>query len=297
MRTVRNWALGILGGGAGLLLLGVMALYGSGAGLATGTHDVELHELGALRGVTPDLERGAMLARTRCTICHGADLGGEMFVEDGAFATIAATNLTSGRGGVAGRYELEDWVRALRHGVAQDGRAMFVMPAEIYVHLGAADLVSLVGYLEQAPPVDRELPPRRFGLVGRMLLGAGQLDPAIPYTYVDHAAPLPGSPAPAETPAYGAYVAASFGCPVCHGEDLAGGMSPGEPPEVAPNLTPGGALGAWDEAAFMAAVRGREGQAMPWRQIGMMPDVELRALWQHLSSLPARPTPPLPPES
>lgn len=254
----------------------------------------EVHRLEVIAVPVPDddaaRERGRHLANVHCANCHGDDLGGAMFVEDAAFATVAAPNLTTGDGGAAARYEVDDWVRALRHGLNVRGRAMFVMPAEIYTNLSDEDLGALIAFLESSPPVDRRWPDAAPGPVGRMLRAAGKLDAAFPFTFVDHAATRPPAPPAEATSEYGAYVVGTFGCRVCHGQELAGGLTPDGADIVSPNLTPGGALAAWNEELFLEMVRTRQSEHMPWRGLRAMDETEQRALWRYLASLPSRPS-------
>src|SRR5215207_7598460 len=49
-----------------------------------------------------------------CTLCHGQDLGGEMLSDDGPMGTLAAPNLTSGKGGLGATFTDADWVRGIR---------------------------------------------------------------------------------------------------------------------------------------------------------------------------------------
>ena len=126
-------------------------------------------------------------------------------------ATVAAPNLTSGAGGVAASYEVEDWVRAIRHGLSPGGRVLFVMPAEVYRHLSDDDLGALVAFLEVAPPVDRSWPPPKPGPVGRILRATGALDEAFPFLYLDHSAPRAPAPPAGATAEYGEYLARTFG--------------------------------------------------------------------------------------
>jgi hypothetical protein len=68
-------------------------------------------------------------------------------------------------------------------------------------------------------------------------------------------------------------------------------------PPPGPNLTPGGELGNWSEADFMAALRSGQTpsgktldpEQMPWTSFSNMTDSELQAIWAYLSTLPALP--------
>lgn len=84
-------------------------------------------------------------------------------------------------------------------------------------------------------------------------------------------------------------------CATCHGANLAGGQPPDPAAPPAPNLTPGGSLGACTEDDLVAALRsgvtpiGRElnREWMPWEFFGQFAGAELAGLWLYLQSLPA----------
>lgn len=290
MKKALKW----IGAGAGALLVLVLALLGyffwQGGRYLAASRATAVAEPPAPADERA-LARGAHLTAVYCTVCHGDDLGGAAFTNDPAFAVVPAPNLTRGRGGVGAAYDRTAWVRALRHGVGgRDGRALFVMPAEFYVNFSGEDLAAIIAYLETAAPVDRELPARRFGPVGRTLVGAGSLRAAFPFERIDHSAPFASAPPPGATAEYGGYLARTFGCAACHGEDFAGGPAAGAPEVFAPNLTPGGALSAWNEESFRLQSRSRVGEHMPWKALARMTDEELAALWHFLAALPARTT-------
>jgi hypothetical protein len=97
---------------------------------------------------------------------------------------------------------------------------------------------------------------------------------------------------------YGAYLTRALGCTMCHGDNLAGGITPafaapGEIPK-SPNLTPAGDIAAWSEADFIQTLRtgitpdGEElnDDHMPWKMYAKASDEDLMALWLYLQSLP-----------
>ena len=236
--------------------------------------------------------RGAHLAVTRgCTGCHAGDLAGRVMIDDPALGRIVATNLTPA--GRTASWTTGDFDRAIRHGVAPDGRGLLFMPSHEYQGLSDQDVADLVAYLRTARPARRALPDSRVGPVGRVLHLAGQL-PLVPAERIAHASPRPEAPKAGPTAAYGAYLATS--CHGCHGSDLGGAPGHGPPgtPD-APALTRAGTSGRWTEAEFVRALRtgARPGTApmdslvMPWTMTRPMSDDELRALWLHLRTLPA----------
>jgi mono/diheme cytochrome c family protein len=242
-----------------------------------------------------DLEEGRRLSVTRgCVDCHDKDLGGRAVVDDPAIGVLYAANLTSGEGGIAPGFTDADWVRAIRHGVSPEGRPLVLMPSQEYYPLSDRDLGRLIAYLKSVPPVDRPEQDIAVGPVARVLMTVGEF-PLLAAERIDHAAPRSEAPEPGETAAYGAYVAA--GCSGCHREDFAGGPIAGGPPDWPPaaNLTPHptAGLGGWSEDDFIKAMR--EGvrpdgsdlnPAMPWPLFTEMTDVELKALWLFLRSVP-----------
>jgi mono/diheme cytochrome c family protein len=246
------------------------------------------------RADSASLVRGEHLFQTiSCTLCHGDDGGGAIVQQDRMLGTIAGPNLTRGRGGSGGQRSDIDWVRAIRRGVRHDGTSLIVMPSEVFTHLADSDLASMLGYMRQFPPVDREVPPSGFGPMGRALLAAGKLNILVAPKTPNYDAPA--APPPPGTIEYGRYLADISGCHGCHGYGLSGGRvagPPGLPP--ASNLTPRG-IGQWTETDFTRAMR--EGQRpdgtvldafMPWNVFRKMSDADLNALWMYLRSVPAK---------
>lgn len=236
--------------------------------------------------------RGRHIAETRgCVDCHGADFGGAKVIDDPAVGVMWGPNLTGGRGGLAAGFNDEDWVRAIRHGIAQDGRPLVLMPSIEYAHFSDEDLGALVAYLKTVPKVDRERVALTVGPVARVLMLAGEIKLAA--EHIDHAGLRPPTVVPGVTVEYGRYLA--VGCTGCHGEQFAGGRIAGAPPDwpLARNLTPAGDLARWSEADFMKVLQTGlrpDGKAlnpvMPLA-FGKMNDTELKALWMYLKTLPA----------
>lgn len=242
------------------------------------------------------IERGSHLAAIRgCKDCHGPDLGGATFIDNPLFARLSGPNLTPA--GAGGKLTDVDRVRAIRDGVAPDGRPLLFMPAQEFSHLGDADLGDLLAYLHSVPAVERTPPANRVGPLGRVLFVAGKV-PLLPAEIVDHAM-RHGEPPPAgATAAYGAYLATA--CAGCHGKGFSGGHIPGTPPDWpdAANLTPDpSGLANWSEADLKKALR--EGMApggralktdyMPVRVTRFLTDEEVGALYAYFRSLPAKP--------
>lgn len=239
-----------------------------------------------------------VLAVAGCTDCHGANLGGRLFLDAGPVGKIYAPNLTRGRGGIGTAYSDADWVRSLRHGVSPSRRGLLIMPSDELNALSDEDLGAIIAYVKSAPAVDGEQPQSQIGPLGRLLYVVNQL-PLLAAERIDVSKPRPAAPPVGPTAAYGAYLAQGGGCVGCHGPTLSGGPIPGVPPDIPPaaNLTKGGPLAGWTEADFIRALRtGKRPNGsdinpfMPWQATARMTDDEIKALWAYLQTVPAKPT-------
>lgn len=240
--------------------------------------------------------RGAHIVRSfgMCVECHGRDLGGATMIDVAPVARLSALNLTAGAGGVGSVLQDVDWERAIRHGVAPDGRKLLFMPAHEFTELNDTDVAAIIAYLKQVPKVDRALPAQRIGPIFRVLYLRGLLD-LLPADLIDHAAAHPAALAPAPTAEYGRYLATA--CRGCHGKTFSGGPIPGAPPTlgVPANITPKG-IGRYSEADFITALRtGRRPEGtmldtavMPVRNTRNLDDTELKALYAFLRTVPPK---------
>lgn len=287
MKTwVRRVGMG-LGALAALGLLAVGGIYGlSAAAVGTG-HSAPAHAFDASRG---DATEGARLAQLYgCSECHTPDLGGALLIDGMPFARVPSSNLTAGR--PQGPLTDEQLERAVRHGVGFDGRALFVMPSSAYVYLSDQELADIIAYVRTMPPVERALPARTFGPVGRMLAAVGKLQFEPDLIGGDSAARHLERPSTDDPVQLGYYLTRL--CTGCHGRTLAGAppMDPAAPPGA--NLTPAGNLESWtqeDFRTFFATGRTPDGRAveprfMPWNVFAKAEPAELDAIWAYLQTL------------
>lgn len=246
--------------------------------------------------LTRAIARGEHLVTTRvaCNGCHGPDLGGKVMVDEALVGYWAAPNLTSGNGSVTKGFSVADWDRAVRHGVRHTGTSSS-MPTTEFVNLSDHELSDIIAYVRSRPPVDRVMKPVGLGPVFAFLVAFGS--DALPAFKTDHQKPHPVEP-PVEAASVelGGHIAQV--CRGCHGPTLSGGKIAGDPnmPIVA-NITPHDTgLKGWTEADFIRALR--EGKRkdgtdikpqMPWAAYGQMNDVELKALWAYLQTVPPVP--------
>ncbi|MCZ2122049.1 MAG: cytochrome c [Anaerolineales bacterium] len=238
------------------------------------------------------VEYGKHRAETLCQGCHGPDLSGvDSWFNAPPIGLISSPNLTSGAGGIGASFTTEDYVRAIRHGIDPQGKAIFMPAVPSTSQLSDEDLASIIAYLKTIPPVDHTVTSRRFTSLGYILFGAGKF--IMPAEIVSHAAHVT-APERGVSVEYGEYMVNTNDCRACHGEQLNGGSSP-DPSEtwVSPNLTPGGDLASWTEEGFIHALRtgsapgGKQlADIMPWKTYKNFTDDELKAIWMYLQTVP-----------
>jgi mono/diheme cytochrome c family protein len=236
-------------------------------------------------------------ARYACNVCHGANFAGGSMIEDPAIGSIPGPNITAGRGGRVANYQTADWDRIVRHGIKPDGTPA-LMPSEDFFRMSDQELSDIIAYIKSQPPVDAEVPEPSLGALGIVLVATGKL-PVSAEALPDHMrahASVP--PAAGDTPAFGEHLAAI--CSSCHRANFAGGPMPFGPPSWPPasNLTPHATgLAGWSYEDFDKAITTgvtKSGKTLREPMIVILPaakamqDVERRALWTYLQSLPPR---------
>jgi mono/diheme cytochrome c family protein len=295
MRALRWIGIGVLSL-AGLLLVATIAIYIASSIRINKNYQIVAEPI-AIPSDAASIERGRHLATSigQCVDCHGDNLAGREFLNAPGIIRAYSANLTSGVGGAGRTFSDADWVRALRHGVAPDGKPLLIMPAQGFNALSPEDLGALIAYVKSVPAVDNAPPKSDVQLLGRILFVAGQIQ-ALAAESIDHSAPSMPAPRAGATKEYGQYLARVGGCADCHGPNLSGGPVPGAPPDapLAANITPGGEISAWLEADFIKAMRtgvnpsGHQiASFMPWKYIGRLSDDELRAIYLYLKSVPS----------
>lgn len=262
---------------AGLALPAGMVLYSAGMKKLSWSYPGIPVKMIAIPANSDAVARGKHIAIIwSCTKCHGDDLSGTSITHDpieGAvpiLGTIPASNLTSGKGGIAKSYTYSDWIRAIRHGVMPDSQVEIFM--DDYSAMSNQDLGDLIAYLKQIPPIDSDLPEMRLGPILPIAPALGLLTPAA--ELIDHNAPRLADPVPGATIEYGKYLSAI--CFECHSIRLAGNLE------------------NWKQDDFIRAFqtgvlpnRKQLGPAMPLKNFSEMNDTELTALWLYLQSLPS----------
>jgi len=232
-----------------------------------------------------------------CAGCHSSNqalpLTGSNFGEELPFpiGTLYAPNLTP-----AG--EIKDWsdgevIRAIREGVHKDGRALVIMPSQIFHSLSDEDVQSLVAYLRSQPATPPDTPRNNLNAIAAILLATigGSFQTVQPHIAQPVVAPPAGV-----TVARGTYMVNISGCRDCHGENLAGGIA-GVGPPPGPNLT--AIVPKWSEADFVKTIQTGvdptghqlDPMQMPWKEISAFAsETDLKAMFAYLHGLQELPT-------
>jgi len=297
MKHPLKWPLIFLGGSVGLVILLGLGLYGLGWYRLNLTYNVGTAPV-TLPADPDSLLEGQRIFRYRgCEACHGEDLQGLIYLDNPAIGQVITPNLTQGAGGIGGERSDLDLVRAIRHGLGPDGKGLLFMPSSEFYYLSDGDMGAVLAYIRSTTPVENQPAPSKLSPTGFIAMNLTREITFLPAELIPHENPPPPIPEPGLSPEYGEYL--SLSCPVCHGLSLSGGEIPGFPPEwpAASNLTTGSGsrLSFWGEEGFVDILRDGEkhGRAihpdyMPWTSYRYMSDLELGAVYQYLTSLPAK---------
>jgi mono/diheme cytochrome c family protein len=297
MKKFLKWFGIVIGIILGLLIILPAVFFFKGNAMVSRTYDIPAENI-PIPSDAASIARGKHFVQATCTGCHTADLSGQLLI-NAPFAQIYSANLTSGKGGAGAEFSDADFIRALRHGVDNQGRALIVMPAQVFWNFNDTDLADIVAYLKTIPPVDKEHPDPQINAIGKIMFGAGLFGPDIvPATVIAHDQRRPVIPT-GVTSQYGQYLVNVTGCRDCHGAKLSGGNSGAPGALDAPNLTTAGDLQTWTSTDFIKTIRtgatpsGRilNPDQMPWKDFGgNYSDDELNAIFLYLQTLQLSPT-------
>jgi mono/diheme cytochrome c family protein len=218
-------------------------------------------------------------------------------LDNPAIGQVITPNLTGGKGGKGDQLTDEDLIRAIKHGIREDGTPLLFMPSTEFYFLSDKDLGNVLAYIRSKPPVDNEVQPSKLSTTGFIVMNIARTISFLPAELIPHEQTPPSAPEPGVTAEYGEYL--SLSCRVCHGQTYSGGAIPGFPAEwpAAPNLTSGAGsrLPGWGEEGFIEIMRTGEHHGrkinpsyMPWTSYRHMSDDELKAVYTYLMSLPPK---------
>lgn len=242
----------------------------------------------SIAGTPEQIARGEHLATVLCATCHSQNgqlplSGGNNLSADAGLplGDLYAPNTTPA--GKIKQFSDNDLYRILRTGVEPNGHLSF-MAGVTARFMSDEDAQAVVAYLRNSQPVEKQTPAIAFSPLLTLFAGAGLIGFNVP----DPLRPIT-SPPKAATKEYGEYVVRFLDCRGCHGPTLSGDAPPPSPP-AASNLTV--VVPKWSREEFFQAMRtGVDSTGhtisppMPWKQIGMLDDVELTALYEYLHGL------------
>jgi mono/diheme cytochrome c family protein len=273
----------------------VIALILQGRGLATRAMPNPVSSL----VVSPDstlYARGQHIVQIECSGCHASTVEADAPLtgsRDNFFdipkgpllGTLYAPNLTPA--GPLGKASDGQIARAVREGVSFDGRPLIVMPSPHYHAMSDRDLAAVIAWLRHQSPIPTTPAVRKLNLLAYLVLGIHQAETSVQNPVVKPIADTPED----STSAYGAYLTPILGCSDCHGVDFKGAKS-GQLAPHGPDLTrlvrekPYGVF----ELALRHGVKSTGGTlnpvSMPWGTFARLTDVEARAVFEYLKSLP-----------
>jgi mono/diheme cytochrome c family protein len=97
-----------------------------------------------------------------CMSCHGEGLRGNDVIDDPELARLYAPNLTL----IAAKATDQQLARAIRQGIAIDGRPLSLMPSMQYSRLGDGEVAALIAAIRALPRGGEATPPLRLGPLG-----------------------------------------------------------------------------------------------------------------------------------
>jgi mono/diheme cytochrome c family protein len=267
------------------------------------------------------IERGKYLATNvaMCIECHSErdfttfagpvipgteGKGGELFGKDLGFpGDFYAPNITPV--GI-GNWTDGELFRTITTGVSKDGHPLFpIMPYLNFGELDKEDLYSIIAYIRTLKPIESNVPKSVAAFPINILINT-----------MPKEASLTSTPPKEDLVAYGKYIFTASNCSDCHtpmekgeriaGKFVAGGMEfnlPGGTVLRSANITPDKVtgIGAWTEKQFIARFKmysdstyapykvepGEFNTLMPWTSYTNMEDLDLKAVFAYLQTVPA----------
>ncbi|MDR3098271.1 MAG: c-type cytochrome [Paraburkholderia sp.] len=208
------------------------------------------------------LERGRQIAAAGdCAVCHTAPGGAQNaggFALETPFGTVWSTNITPDRETGIGAWTYEAFARAMRKGIARDGRHLYpAFPYTAFARMSDADMMALYAWLMSQPAVKQTAPQTQlpFPMNQRRLVAGWN------WLFHDDAQYRP-DPQKSALWNRGKYLVDGAGhCGACHTPRNALGAEKGGFAYLS-----GGSAEGWDAPALIAAHGAAAGAPVPWTE-------------------------------
>lgn len=208
--------------------------------------------------------------------CHGDDMEGSVMFESPLVGRIVAPSLTQ----AIGNYRSAEFEAIVRQGVKPDGRSVIAMPSASFSAMTDRDYAAVVSFIRGYPDRTQELGHSRYGLLARMLMVLGDMEPEAAKPLQE---PWTGGAVRSDPTRLGDYLALTL-CAECHGADLRGAG------DFAPDLIVTLAYGREEFGILLANGTGLEGRGLGLmrelaeRRFSQMTAGEVDALFTHLQA-------------
>lgn len=264
MRRLGRWILYSL---AGLGLAAIAVVYWGSARVLGREYTARPEPLvPVVPAALADVPRRAKLYG--CLSCHGDGLAGNDMLGDPRVGVVMAPNLPA----LARTRTDQQLAAAIRQGIGENGRSLFVMPSGMFSRLPPEEVSALIAWIRSLPVRDGGGSRIALTAVGRTYVLLGDIPPQAELVdEYQHRMPADLGPKYANGRALAANI-----CAECHGPSLEGGkrahadMNPSfgtKLPET-PDLD---IVGAYDLAAFTKLLR--TGVSPSGKKLGMMASV------------------------
>jgi cytochrome c553 len=206
-----KWTGFVIGGLAGVLLLGIAYVYFASARVIDQDHTVARQAKLVVPTDSAEVAEGHRIAQLAgCLHCHGEKLNGGLVDDIPNLVRLVAPNISV----MLPEYSDAQLTTMLRKGVKRDGKSVLFMPSEMYRHLRDEDLARLIAFLRTVPPTPEGAQEKtEVRIIGRALLAFDQIKPA--------ALAIETLPAPVAGASRGHNQTMAF-CSECHGQNLEG---------------------------------------------------------------------------
>jgi len=255
------------------------------------------------------IDNGRTLAAIgNCNVCHttegGASFAGGRPLET-PFGTLYSTNITPDQETGIGRWTAEDFRRAMREGMAPNGRQLYpAFPYDHFARVDLRDIDAIYAYLMTREPVHSSTPPNAL----RPPYGARPLIAVWKLMYFH---PEPISPDPSQSSEWnrGRYLVEGLGhCGACHtprnamgaeesNRNLSGGEAEGwhapalNEGSVAPTRWTVDSLVLYLRSGFDEHHGASRGPMVPvTRNLANIPEADVRAIAVYIASLAGQST-------